>query len=156
MNRTLVLKDAQGRAVGFAEQRGNMVNCRINAKEQDRILLFFDSGAPLVICTECGRMEYRQEVGDKAIVGAAALCQGKCMAGSGKGVQRLVGAYIDEQRTKTAEKSVMQDGDPLQRECKEVGREGGGLFWPEKAYPDRRWPPNPCCPDLGFSRPNKS
>ena len=148
MNKTLILKDVQGNAVGFVQQRGSAVECRIKTKEQDRILLFLDSGDPLDCDVREGEREFLFDAGDGTIASAAVLFHDRCVADSGDRARTRLWAYLSHQSKRRREERKIEEIGIKNAQGYVQATEAKDHPTLQRAIMQRQWPPNPCCPEL--------
>ena len=155
MGKSYVLRNEQGKPVGYLAQGLHAICCRIAAAEADEVVVFFQDGSHRRRRVEhaCEEMEWREE--NCAAEGAVALERGRVSAATGEEARRKWSEMEYRKKArKTKEENEHSNTESDEPENKrqveqtkreEIEERGAGIHAQNAcALPQRRWPPPPC------------
>jgi len=130
MASSFVLKDTGGKPVGYLQQIGDKIRCRIHANIQQAEMMLLYSPEEWVQSILSGNGEECEwESGSKTLIGACLMKQGQLFSSTGDEVRRR---YLHFACKKGKTEPVLE---------KQTSVEG---------FPERRWPPPPCVPGAKY------
>jgi len=141
LGKSFVLKNREGKAVGYIQQREQGTRCMARtAEESAQIWLCFENGTSRLCAYETAGEEVQWAVNGETLRGACLLENGICMADTGEAVRRAYANYIMERKQAESKPPVQMQNPPAERKKEHPA---------VRRLPVRRWPPNPCAPEAG-------
>lgn len=147
MGKSFMLRDEQGKTVGYIQQAGEALRCRIyEAKGRIYCDLYLVDGVGNIHITKINAIHQEHEWREThmTVTGGCVVLDGKILADTGEEARRRARAYL-QQNAAVRESDVKRE-EIVERSQADKNKPAISLR--------RRWPPNPCCPENAFENGN--
>jgi len=152
MGKSFVLRNGQGKTVGYIQQAGDDLRCRIHEPEER-------TPCSLYLLDSCGNIhkkemnaihhEYEWREEHMTVAGGCVAIGTRILADTGKEARRRIHTYMLVNVSVREEKGKRETVEENHVDTKRTGLAA------QPRYFQRRWPPNPCCPETALDNNRK-